>query len=110
MHEMMTEQIDPTTDPVYLEQRDNRLAILFQPYERVWILEQTYNSQMTQWLIDLVRMGKRGQWMHQRYIYEVPSQVIYFRGEVPLSEAEFANVRRSATNFRKHEQRQPSAN
>jgi hypothetical protein len=103
MNGIMTAPINPTTDLAYLEERDNRLAMLFQSQERVWIVEQTYNPQTTQWHIDLVRMGKHGRWMRQRYLYEVPSKVIYFRGEHALSEAEFVQVRRTATLFHKHQ-------
>jgi hypothetical protein len=52
-----------------------------------------------------VSRSKEGYWMRKRYRYEVPTRVLYFMGQRPLSEEEFAQVRREGKPFRTHQER-----
>lgn len=79
--------------------RDRTLATKFRPGERVWMVGEQYDAVFNTWRIDVVRMGKQGQWMRQRYTYDVPTGVVYFFGERPLSDEEFALVRRTGKPF-----------
>jgi len=105
MHDTIPDIVDPTTDPTLLEERDQRIATMFKPNERVWIVDEHYFPDSTIWRIDLVSRSKEGYWMRKRYRYEVPTRVLYFMGQRPLSEEEFATVRREGKPFRKHQER-----
>ncbi len=74
--------------------RDYALAVMFQPGELVWQLNEVYDSVANTWNVDVVRMGPYGRWMRQRYTYDVLRGVIYFFGERPLDDAELATIKR----------------
>ncbi|NJN65832.1 MAG: hypothetical protein HC884_03505 [Chloroflexaceae bacterium] len=79
--------------------RDRTLATKFRPGERVWMVGEQYDPVFNTWRIDVVRAGGQGQWMRQRYTYDIPTGVVYFFGERPLSDEEFALVRRTGKAF-----------
>lgn len=75
------------------------VATMFRPDERVWLVDEQYDAQVTTWRITIVRRGEQERWMRQRYHYDVPTGVIYFMGQRPLSDEELADVRRSGKLF-----------
>lgn len=79
--------------------RDQALRDMFRPDELVWLVDEQFKPVDTTWRVDMVRQGLQGAWMRQRFRYDVPSGVIYFLGERPLSEAELATVRRTGKLF-----------
>lgn len=92
------------TDPQIHEQadladgrarRDQVLARIFRPGELVLLIDERYEPHGPTWLVVLLRQGEQGRWMRQRYRYDVPSQVLYFAGEQPVSAAEFEQARKS---------------
>ncbi len=82
-------------------ERDLALAALCRPNEMVWLVDEHYDPVATMWQVDLVRLGTQGNWLRQRYRYDVQNRVLYFLGERPMPDAELAVVRRSATAFKR---------
>ncbi|NJP06453.1 MAG: hypothetical protein HC837_12925 [Chloroflexaceae bacterium] len=83
------------------QERDQTLRRLLRPDEMVWLVEEAYDPVETTWRVDLVRQNRQGQWMRQRYVYDVPRQIVYFKGERPISDAERAKIRREARVFQR---------
>lgn len=75
-------------------ERDRALIALFPAHERVWLVHEYYDPVETIWIVTLVRRNTQGCWMRQRYAYDVPTEVIYFRGEQPISDTELLKTRR----------------
>jgi hypothetical protein len=91
--------IDPRTDATILAQRNQKLATLFNEEERVWLVGESFNETELIWRMDVVRMGKFGQWVRQRYLYDIAKQIVYFFGESPLDDDQAAALRREGTRF-----------
>lgn len=90
---------DDGAEPELLANRNRNLAAAFKPHELVWLVDERYVSIDESWLVDVVRRGEEGRWMRQRYRYDVPSSVIYFLGERPVSDEELTGLRRSGKVF-----------
>jgi hypothetical protein len=82
-----------------LAEGQRRLARTFQPGERVWLAGTRYDPVMPGWLIDIVRQGEAGRWVRQRYLFDEAAQIVHFRGESALSDAEFRLARREGAPF-----------
>jgi len=88
----------PTPEQGLAEGR-RRLARTFRENERVWLLGTRYDPVLPGWLLDIVRQGATGRWVRQRYMFDEAAQILHFRGESPLSDAEFRLARREGTPF-----------
>lgn len=75
------------------------IATMFRTDERVWLVDERYDAQETTWRITIVRLAEQERWMRQRYHYDVPTSVIYFMGQSPLSDDEVVAVRRDGKLF-----------
>jgi hypothetical protein len=73
--------------------RDAALAHTFRSGELVWLVNEQYVADGPTWRVTLVRQGPQGRWMRQRYRYDIPSQVLYFVGEQPITDAELSASR-----------------
>lgn len=76
------------------EQRDQAFARIFRPNELVWQVGEHFDTTATTWRVDFIRQGPQGQWMLQRYKYDVATGVVYFMGERPLADGELRQLRR----------------
>lgn len=85
--------------PESTTERDIELAAAFRPNELVWLVSEHYVPTDESWIVDIVRKGLQGRWMRQRYRYDVPSGVIYFLGERPVTNQELSDLRRSGKVF-----------
>jgi hypothetical protein len=65
----------------------------------VWLVGTRYDPVGPGWLLDIVRQGAIGRWVRQRYMFDEAAQVLHYRGETPLSNAEFHAARREGTLF-----------
>jgi hypothetical protein len=75
------------------------LARTFRRGERVWLLGTRYDPIGPGWLIDIVRQGAAGRWVRQRYMFDEAAQVLHYRGESTLDDAEFRAARREGSIF-----------
>jgi hypothetical protein len=75
------------------------LARIFRRGERVWLLGTRYDPIGPGWLIDIMRQGAAGSWVRQRYMFDEAAQVLHYRGESKLGDAEFRVARREGTIF-----------
>jgi len=91
-------QVLPTPEEGLAEAKRS-LAHIFRPNEHVWLVGTRYDPITPGWLIDLVRQGAAGRWVRQRYMFDEAAQVLHFRGETPLSDAEFRAARREGARF-----------
>ena len=73
--------------------RDAALAHTFRSGELVWLVDEQYVAEGPTWRVTLIRQGPQGRWMRQRQRYDIPSQVLYFVGEQPISDADLATAR-----------------
>ena len=67
--------------------------------ERVWLLGTRYDPIGPGWLIDIMRQGAAGRWVRQRYMFDEAAQVLHYRGESTLGDAEFRTARREGSIF-----------
>jgi hypothetical protein len=67
--------------------------------QRVWLLGTRYDPITPGWLLDIVRQGAAGRWVRQRYMFDEAAQVLHYRGESTLSDAEFRAARRDGSIF-----------
>jgi hypothetical protein len=75
------------------------LARIFRRGERVWLLGTRYDPVTPGWLIDIVRQGAAGRWVRQRHMFDEAAQVLHYRGESTLGDAEFRAARRDGSIF-----------
>ena len=75
------------------------LARIFGRGERVWLLGTRYDPIAPGWLIDILRQGATGRWVRQRYMFDEAAQVLHYRGESTLDDAEFRLARRQGAIF-----------
>ena len=75
------------------------LARIFRRGERVWLLGTRYDPITPGWLIDILRQGAGGRWVRQRYMFDEAAQVLHYRGESTLGDAEFRAARREGSIF-----------
>jgi hypothetical protein len=83
------------------------VAKMFRTDERVWLVDEQYETQATTWRLTIVRRAEQERWMRQRYHYDVPTGVIYFMGQRPVTDEELAAVRRSGKLFPTPSRRSP---
>jgi hypothetical protein len=104
MIHMSTKERSPlSSDPNSKDERDQHLAIKFKSSESVWLVNEQYDTSKEMWKVDMVRLGKAGQWVRQRYTYEIVTKVVYFYGEIPVTTTEFSSLRRTGKLFRAHQ-------
>ena len=75
------------------------LARTFRRNERVWLVDTRYDPVGPGWLIDIVRQGAAGRWVRQRYMFDEAAQVLHYRGESTLGDAEFRLARKQSQIF-----------
>jgi hypothetical protein len=75
------------------------LARIFRRGEHVWLLGTRYDPITPGWLIDIMRQGAAGRWVRQRYMFDEAAQVLHYRGESTLGDAEFRVARREGAIF-----------
>jgi hypothetical protein len=75
------------------------LARTFRRGERVWLVGTRYDPVGPGWLIDIVRQGAHGRWVRQRHMFDEAAQVLHYRGESVLGDAEFRAARREGSIF-----------
>ena len=75
------------------------LARIFRRNERVWLAGTRYDPVLPGWQIDIVRQGAAGRPVRQRYLFDEAAQILHFRGESALSDAEFRRARREGAPF-----------
>ena len=75
--------------------RDALIVKTLQPGESVWLVDERFVANGPTWVVTLVRQGEQGTWMHRRYSYDIPSDVLFFAGEAPISEADAAKGRKT---------------
>src|SRR5262245_38407851 len=85
------------------------LARIFRRGERVWLLGTRYDPITPGWLIDILRQGAAGRWVRQRYMFDEAAQVLHYRGESTLGDAEFRVARRAGSIFSITEWQNPIA-
>src|SRR5262245_17510160 len=88
----------PTPEEGLVEAK-RRLTLTFRRSELVWIVEERYDPTTPAWNIDVVRQGANGRWVRQRMRFDEQAQVLYYMGEMPLSDAEFRAVRKQGQIF-----------
>lgn len=81
--------------------RDQTLAKLFRANEMVWLLREEFDPVGPIWRVDFLRPGPQGTWLYQRYAYDIPTSVAYFRGERAVDENELRTLRRQGKRFRR---------
>jgi hypothetical protein len=75
------------------------LARILRRGERVWLLGTRYDPITPGWLLDILRQGAAGRWVRQRYMFDEAAQVLHYRGESTLDDAEFRAARRAGVVF-----------
>lgn len=83
------------TTAISRRNRDAALAHTFRSGELVWLVDEQYVAEGPTWRVTLVRQGPQGRWMRQRQRYDIPSQVLYFVGEQPISDVDLAMARQT---------------
>jgi hypothetical protein len=91
------------TDVETKTRRNQALKTLLKPGEMAWRVAESYDPFGPSWRVDIVRLGKEGRWMRQRFKYDIPTGIVYFFGESALSDEEVSVLRRQGTLFRKEE-------
>jgi len=88
----------PTPEEGLVEAK-RRLAQTFRRSELVWLVEERYDPTTPAWNIDVMRQGMNGRWVRQRFRFDEQAQVLYYMGEMPLSDAEFRAARKQSPIF-----------
>lgn len=68
--------------------RDRRLRTVMGTDRMAWIVDERFSPQEGIWTVDVIRLMADDQWHYQRFKYDVETDVLYFWGEVPISEDE----------------------
>jgi hypothetical protein len=76
-----------------------RLAQTFRPTDMIWVVGEVYDPTTPARNIDFVRQGAIGRWVRQRARYDEQAEVLYYLGEIPLTDAEFRAVRQKYARF-----------
>ncbi len=79
--------------------RDATFRKMFRANEQVWLLDEQYDSVEAVWRVDLLRVSDQGQWLHQRYKYDMATGVVFFMGESPVAVEQVRVTRRAARRF-----------
>jgi hypothetical protein len=75
------------------------LARTFRRGDLAWLVGTRYDPVGPGWLIDIVRQGATGRWVRQRHMFDEAAQILHYRGESVLGDAEFRAARREGTIF-----------
>ncbi len=79
--------------------RDRTVATMFRPDETIWLVREELDPEGPVWRLDFLRRGAQGEWLYQRYSYDIPTRVVYFRGARPVATDELTRLRRHGTRF-----------
>lgn len=91
------------------EARDRRLAVIFRPHERIWVVHEQYNPENAHWTIDVVRLGEQERWMRQRYLYDALADIVHAFGQYAIDDETLLRVRREGTIFSVAHAQQPES-
>ncbi|HEU5088735.1 MAG TPA: hypothetical protein VFT99_14875 [Roseiflexaceae bacterium] len=89
----------PTRDEAH-QAALQQLRMVLRRRELVWIVSEKYDAHEIAWMIDVVRSGPMGRWVHQRYRYDAQPRTLHFRGERIIDDAELDAARQRGTEFR----------
>lgn len=80
-----------------LDEARMQIALRFDEYDLVWVVDQRYDETLLVWDIDIVCQGANGQWVRQRYRFDEQSKILYWLGERALRSDQFRAARSGGT-------------
>ncbi|MCX7792468.1 MAG: hypothetical protein N2378_17675 [Chloroflexaceae bacterium] len=91
--------VSASPDTAALEACHERLRVVFEPDQPVFIIEEVYDPVGPLWRVTLVYRDAHGAWRRRRYRYDIPSDTLYFAGEQPMTIEEARAARRSGRSL-----------
>lgn len=76
-----------------------RLAKVFHTSDLVWLVEASYDAYMQIWHYDMLRQGANGNWVIQRYSYDIHNDIQHYRGERVVADAQLKAIRAKAERY-----------
>jgi hypothetical protein len=73
---------------IILEKRNTKVESHLIQYAPVWIIDQNVSPSDETVLFDAVFQHNQYDWVRRRYRYDAYNDVLYYKGEVKLSESE----------------------
>ena len=75
------------------ERRDAKLYLMLNPEEPAWLVSESVDAAAEVVLFDVVHRWAPQGWQRRRYLYDMISDVIHFRGSSALSDAEITKLK-----------------
>ena len=76
-----------------------RLSTVFHASDIVWLVEAAYDAYAQVWNFDMLRQGAQGNWVVQRYSYDIHNDIQHYRGERVVANDQLPAIRAKAERY-----------
>ena len=81
------------TDAGWRATRDRKMFTMLDPDEPAWLVEEEVVEADEVVYYTIVHRWKPGGWARRRYTYDIPGNVIHFRGSSPVDDSELSKMK-----------------
>ncbi len=73
--------------------RDHKILNMLDPHEPAWLVEEDVQEENEVAYYTIVHRWRPGGWARRHYTYDIPGNVIHFRGSTALDDANITKMK-----------------
>jgi hypothetical protein len=85
--------MNPQTDDSWRARRDRKLFTMLKASEPAWLVDEQVEASHESVVFDVVHRWYPHRWARRRFLYDIPGDVMHFRGATPIDDSELSKLK-----------------
>jgi hypothetical protein len=85
--------MNPHPEENWRARRDRKLFTMLDPNEPAWLVDEQVEASLESVVFDVVHRWYPYRWARRRFLYDIPGDVMHFRGATPIDDSELSKLK-----------------